>query len=455
MFGFLKKKQVHIVSGRTVFGINDRVVVPSGITAVRTNVADSGCLLIESGGTAVETSVSGGGRIIVSEGGTAVETSVSGGGRIIVSGGTAAKTTIATGGVLFVESGGTVTDLETEKKVFLNFGITPDTCIRGTSDGKPIDIKNGYVSGMEQHYGTIDVSSGCTAVKTNCIPTSPYSIIWLTSFNVSSGGTAIGTIVSEGGIGVFRGGTATDFEMRENTHFIFVVAPDTYIRGTSDGKPIDIKNGYVSGFELHQTFEDLIIESGGTAVGTTVSKGQLTIKSGGTAVGTTVSSGSIVVSSGGTAVGTTVSSGSIVVSSGGTAADFEMDKEASFHFVLAPGTYVRGTSDGSSVDVRNGYVSGLRIISGQLTIESGGTAEDTSLDRNAFLTVSSGGTAINPRAENIGDHVTIFSNGVELSKDDRYCSEIHLEQGAVVIFTKDTNEDAGIASPDSATDATT
>ena len=168
-----------------------------------------------------------------------------------------------------------------------------------------------------------------------------------TFMTVLSSGTAVGTVVSNGGslcvlkgetadkttvsrggfLYVDRGGRATGIRAEKGARIIFhSISPDTWIQGSFAGGSFEV-NGVISNCVLIERgpFDDFDETADPLAEGDT-----LDVFSGGTAVNVTVSrGGELRISSGGVAVSPVIrDGGSLVVLSGGTALEVKKDEGA-------------------------------------------------------------------------------------------------------------------------------
>jgi autotransporter passenger strand-loop-strand repeat protein len=192
-----------------------------------------------------------------------------------------------------------------------------------SSGGTEIVASGGGDAGARISGGTEIISSGGVATG---------DTIFAGSQVVSSGGTASSTIVSGGGLFVLAGGVADPVVISSGG------SETVSVGGTDDGALISGGTQFVYGLASGAAVftGSQVVESGGTASGTTVGSGSKEIVlSGGTALGTALSSGSeidiygsvsgfvvsagitLVVGAGGTAT-TVLSGGSETVASGGS-----------------------------------------------------------------------------------------------------------------------------------------
>jgi autotransporter passenger strand-loop-strand repeat protein len=283
-------------------------------------------------GTASGTTINGGDQYVY---GMATDTTVSTGAQVIYSGGTGSATTLNSGGEQYVFSGGTAIGSTIAGGKQYDWGTATTTTVGN----------NGY-----QHvYGT---ANGTTVNSGG-------------GQNVYSSGTASGTTVNEGGQQI-------DW-------------------GTAAGTMIDGGNQYVYGVASSTTIAtgEQVLESGGTASGTTISSGgEQVIYTGATASDTTIAGG--VQDDWGTAGGTTVDNGGYQYVHG-TAGPTTIDSGGEQN------VYFGGTASGTMIDGGSQYVWGTAanttISAGAQVIESGGLASGTTIGSGGEQDVYGGGTA--------------------------------------------------------------
>ena len=143
--------------------------------------------------------------------------------------------------------------------------------------------------------------------------------------------------------------------------------------------------------------ENIIVSSGQTSTGLTLTDNTMYVNAGGTATGTTVNSvGRLYVSSGGSATNTTVNSkGGMYVYDSGTANNIMVNSSGCFS-VASGGTATGGTvnSGGWLIVSRGGLANNTTVnSSGCFSVDSGGTANSTTVNHWGQFSVSSGGTA--------------------------------------------------------------
>ncbi|MBR2345092.1 MAG: AIDA repeat-containing protein, partial [Lentisphaeria bacterium] len=329
----------------------DSMTVHSNTVANNTTVNSMGSMYISSGGTANETTVNDA-CMYISSGGTANSTTVDSGGFMDIYGGVANKTTVNSWGDIYISSGGVA-----NKTTVNSWG---DICIYEGGTANDTTLNSG---------GRMYISSDGVANET--------------------------TVNSEGYICISSGGTATGIIALSGAMLNIAVASNTYIKGTSNGSAFEMKNAFISGYTVNYGGY-MSISSGGTANSTTVNYGgYICISSGGVANETTVNSeGYICISSGGTANDTTVNEcGSMYIESGGTATGIIALSGAMLNIAVASNTYIQGTSNGSAFEMKNAFISGYTVNSGHLSISSGGTANDTTVNEWGSMYIASGGTA--------------------------------------------------------------
>ncbi len=269
----------------------------------------------------------------------------------VSSGGTAIGTTIDSHGYLNIFSSGTASNTAVSYWGFINVssgGLAKETIINGGA-------MNVYLGGRANE----------TAINKDG---------WM---DISSGGIADGTTVREWGfILISSGGTATNITALQNGTFRIEVAPDTYVQGTCDDAPFEMKDAFISGF--------------------TTASCSLEILSGGKAVDTTIrSSAGMTISRGGIADGIIVDGAYLAVYSGGTATNIAADKSYYWRFTVAPDTWIQGTCDGSAFEIKDASLSGFTLNRGYLYVLSGGVADSITVRLNGTIYIESGGVINN------------------------------------------------------------
>lgn len=171
----------------------------------------------------------------------------------------------------------------------------------------------------------------------------------------------------------------------------------------------------VNDFHLQNEGEPAIVESGGTAINTTVDhwwdfyvhgemsdtiikKGEIIVECGGRITNTVIHESSYVeIRSGGTMYHSTIKAGGgFLIHKGGVVTGIEAEKDAKMSIIVSPDTYVQGASNGSAFEIKDGFVSNYTVHAGNdLFIVSGGTAADVTIEKDGLLSVKSGGLASN------------------------------------------------------------
>ena len=274
-------------------------------------------------------------------------TTISSGGKMYVSsGGTANNLVICHSGFLRVTSGGTAAHIVANTGALLDFSVAPNSYIEGSLNDSAFEIKNG------------------TAIA--------YSINSGSVLRVSSGGQTSRTYVYAGGK--------------------FFVSAGGFADATS------LSDG------------NMIIESKGGATNTSIKTGILHINNGGVTSDTTISRGSLFVNSGGSANNTIVSSGGYMYFSSGCNASNVLARNGAYlGLVVAKDTYIQGTSNGLSFEMKDAYLSGLYFNNGNLTVYSGGLTNHITVAKGGAMLLNSNGIAYNT-VVNSGN-LTIFEGG--------------------------------------------
>ncbi len=336
-------------------------------------------MYINNGGTANGTIINGLASAVVNDGGTANNTTVHGSGTLTALGGQAVGVTVASAGRLETNKGTTVTGITAAKGAILALSIAPDTVAAGTSDGVAFQIQNGIATGFELEIGVLTVSSGGTAVNTIL---NSAGIL-----NVFNGCKATGAAVNANGeLKVFSGGTAAGATVNMGGKLIV----------ESGGLSEDAVVSLGGSLEVNS--------SGGLATGTIVSGG-LTLSKGGKAIGTTVAAGGVVnvgtkgvaegvdvngflnVLDGGLASNATLNEGAVVyIQSNGSASDFAVDYGA-FLEVLSGGKLKGATvSEGGSATIHADVMaSNVVVDGGKVTVKSDGWAAQTGVSGNTIV----------------------------------------------------------------------
>jgi autotransporter passenger strand-loop-strand repeat protein len=194
---------------------------------------------------------------------------------------------------------------------------------------------------------------------------------------ISSGGRAVGTTVSSGGIAyVFASGTAAGTVLSKGGKALVSSGGVTTATMVSSGGLAYVFAGGVASGDIVQDDGKELISSGGVASGATVQGGGAEyIYSSGGASGTLLSGGDAFVSSGGSLVSATTSAGG---------ADYLRASGTATHTVVSAGGYELISS--------GGIASGTELLSGgKQYIYSSGTAVDATVSSGAREVISDGG----------------------------------------------------------------
>ena len=410
----------------------------SGGSAIITTIGSAGEQYVNAGGTATSTIVDSEGGQTVSSGGIATSTTVSAGGYQLVYG-VATQSLVQSGGFMMIGNGGNVSGFTISSGG--NVGWDFNAVFSGTSNGVAVVSNSGktsynfhfcnliqYVSsgyttnsaaiglGAAQHVfsggaanntsiqsgGAQYISSG--GIATNTVVNCGSGGQW-----IYNGGTANITTINYSGLQyVSSGGTANSTTIDVGSQYIFSggVANSTTING---GYQYISSGGIANSTTINQSGY-LYISSGGMANSATINfSGYLYISSGGTGNSTTISNGGyLYISSGGIASNTIVNTGGTqIISSGGSA-----DVIKQYHGGIVTDTWAtitNGTNsrtDGhSAFSIISGVASNFLLeINGQLTVLSGHSAIDTTVNFGGTQNISSGGVA----------RYTITSDGIQI-----------------------------------------
>ncbi|MCR4573505.1 MAG: AIDA repeat-containing protein [Lentisphaeria bacterium] len=348
-----------------------------------TDVSANGYLAVSNGGTAVSTTVNQMGQMFVSEGGTAIYNQIAGSmygyngydARIdVFNGGRVISTVISSGGELIVSNGGTASDVIVNGKGAL-FVINGGTALR-----------------VKENGGAVFVNPGANVTFVpNVISNIDFGLEDSFEITLHSGTTAMSATHTNGFLEIYSGGMADSI----NDESVMMVYDGGLAKSTTVGYELHISSGgtaimtVVSGGSMN-------VSNGGVANQTTVNRGSVMVEEGGSAVSTTIhSGGAMAVSFGGTATSTTVNaSGSLSVSDEAVVKATTVDGSMGRFFVSSGGTATSTTvaSGGSVVVSNSGTLSSTTIAtSGKLIVSNGGTAKDLILYNGGSMVVYSGG----------------------------------------------------------------
>ena len=369
-------REANVYYGGTKDGILDKADSMSSMT-----VTSGTSLLVYSGGRADHIEVVKHGLLQVSEGGAVQDIVVSAGGTATIkSGGTAVRIT-ENGGAVGVEEGANVTFVPvTLSGLVITGGVI--TVHSGTSvigltgynySFAQLDLlRGGYVKDVDLFGWTVIAAGGVLeniSVRNTPIYVSSGAKTYDVSLGrsgymcVSSGGLVSGVAIVSGELYVQSGATATDIDWMPGQGKC-TVESGAVVRYTNEISEVyyGSKNEILSHARVMAGKEvgwetSMYVMSGGTAVGNTVSAGQLYVSSGGIAKSTTLCHG-----------------GSGIVNRGGVMADTVIDL------------------GGVMAVSRGGVASGVKLQSGNLDVYDGGVVRDLDVEDGLWFHVSSGGT---------------------------------------------------------------
>ena len=180
------------------------------------------------------------------------------------------------------------------------------------------------------------------------------------------------------------------------------------------------------------SYDALYIANGGTANSTVINAmGSAVVNDGGSANNTTVNQSGTLHLIGGAATGISVASdGRLEVNKGATATGIEAEKGATLVFDVAASTHIAGTSDGAAFQIQNGIATGFALETGVLTVSSGATAINTTLNSAGTLNISSGGKATGATVS-MGGALKIFSSGSAIGATVSMGGKLTVESGGL------------------------
>ncbi len=428
--GVLVSSGAVITGAALVAGGNNSMFVSASGIANNTIVNSRGFMHVSSGGIANNTSVHAGGEILVSAGGIANGVQADGDVRIY-SGGTANDVLINAGlfncDGMHISRGGTANaTILNDGQMLINAGGVANTT---TVNLRGYLMVAGVANSTTVDSGSMDILNGGVANNTRVIGK-------LSELCVSSGGTAIGTIItSEGTMYVYKGATLSDtqlttsgflevfaggsaLDIQHGSEGIFssliITRNDTrLITGTNENGSFCLSAGVLSGFALYGTEN---------RNGTPGNRSYIIhrVHDGGIASAVTVhEAASLHISSGGSANGTTVTStGGLVIYEGGSATNTATKNGGEIHFKIG------GSGSNTTINSGYGYISAGGIAettilnSGSLFMGDGGIANNTTINSGGeqrvgylYANVIGGGIA-NNTIINSGGLQRIYSAGV-------------------------------------------
>ena len=368
-----------VLSG-AILDYDDFMLVSSGGTALNTTVNSGGTMCCILGGSAIGTVLNHGRMWLDTSSGIAQDTVVNSGADFtIYSGCMASNTTVNDGGFIDVESYGkadgvtvasggsfrvyftaSATGVEMEEGATLQLYMDPYTVLTGTSGGKELSVSNGTVDGLTIESGGILYASGYTTVSN--------------------------TTVKQGG---------------------YLAVYDKAVGIIEDGGYVNVSSAHSATFTAHE-FKDVAVNgsaatvhSGTTATNTTIgSGGEMFVYKGGlvnsaAVTGDYISSGSsssfssglLQLYSGASADSVTAGSGGLVRIANGATVTNLTENGGGFEFAEG--------FDMSGVNFLSNSFGG-QTLSGLVTVHSGTTATDITLDGNyCWFHLYEGGSAFN------------------------------------------------------------
>ena len=350
--------------------------------------------------------------------GAAYDTTVNKGGEFVVStGASAADVTVNQGGMLTVSAGGTISGkmtFEEEAFVVVENGAN---IVFDLQDAAPeadpllndLSIVKGSPSFLvtvagEEAEGTYNLAGGAAGFDKT-----------ITVRNIATGqsryNVSVGDIVKVSDA-YYTLGLNSDNMLTLTVGGDFVDTDESLTDGMSSSGLVVVEGG------------KLIVGKGARADKTTINEGgSCFVSSGGVATDTNVGyEGTIAVASGGTATGVDIAAvGIIAVDGGGSATEITAQEGALLMFSVAPGTEIKGTSNGSAFEIGEtvtgytvqGYGNLLSVRKGgtaeKVTVTdqgrgdvNGGLANSTTVKNWGYLYVSEGGVADNTTVSDAG-----------------------------------------------------
>ena len=467
--------------------INDSMFISSGGTAVNTVVDDYAQMDVYSGGSAMQTALTGyDARINVYSGGLAdgVTGTDSYNALIVYDGGTVKNAVLDNYGRVYVYAGGVISGLELLTAYGSCYGEISGLVMNNVNawmnvyeGGKLTDAvvnagtlivsNGGQVSGMTINNGTVDIAGGTATAVTVC-----------SGGSLGADQATIGNVLVSGGwLGVYSGTSLDGLEITDNIDYEtwygstgrVTVAGGTvdHASMTGNGYMALLSSGTVANNtvlnrtdELRSTYGgDLHISSGAVANNTTIGDNySVRVWSGGSASAVTVLSGGFldVGSVGGAYLtGAEISSGGWCrLSSGTTATDLVIHKGGEAAILVAPGTDVQGTYDGSAFHVQNGVMSDFTVLDRGIApiVCSGGTLTNVTTVRDGGnFCVSSGGTVLGTVSVEQGGSMFCYGGTVEKVLENGGWVDAHPYYGTDITFGENTFTGVHLTSGMSAT----
>ncbi len=383
-----------IVSSQTVTSetVDGEQTISKGGIASGTTI-DGGYQTIASGGIASSTIIDGGQQTI-SKGGKAGNTVInSSGWQDVASGGLANSTVINSGGELWVECGGSasVIDQRAGGAIYATTSAKITSGANTRTDGhSAFSVINGVASNfLLENGGGLEVSSGQSAVNT-IITSGGYQYVW--------GGMANSTAINSSGfLYVFDGGTASNTIINDGGNMN--LGAEWYPEGRGGkANSTTINSGGIQN-----------ISSGGTATNTIINEGSQLVYSGGTASNTIVNSGgSMYLCSGGTA------SGALTIDGGHVTIEYSDDLQpAAMGFKLA-----NAQADDTLLTIQSGVVGDISHTA--FTLDVNNTATGTYILGSGADLIGMGGAVFTVKDDGQNVNVKVgssytFADGDKLS----------------------------------------
>ena len=378
---------------------------------------------VHSGTTATYTTVRDYGRLEVHSGGLVSSSVVSADGQLALSGGKANGVVVMNGGYVYVASGGSVTGLDAEEGANLNFIIAPDTYAHGTFDGGDIDIAPETIGFTVSRGVSIEVLEGGLAGE----------------ITVESGGNCL--VMSDGEVKeavvhsgayfyIANGGSATGLNVDDGARFYLSVAPYTYAQGTYGGEDFKATSS-LSDYTVHSN-GGLFVDEGGKVQNITVEYGaDLYVSSGATATKITENGGYVSFDDGAKVTFTPNEFAgiatedmvyrTITVHSGTTATDTTLNGEGQMEVYQGGYATVTTVNAYGQLSVSGGSADNTTVYAdGSMTVCSGGLADETAIDGGDML-IGDGGFAYGINLAN-GGRLYVFEDGraEDISVDEGY-----------------------------------
>ena len=386
------------------------------------------------------TAINDGGHVL--DLGAAYDTTVNKGGEFTIKN-SAADVTVKKGGMLTVSAGARITGkmtFEEEAFVVVENGATvvfdlQDAAAEADPLLNDLSIVKGSPSFLvtvtgEETEGTYNLAGGAAGFNST-----------ITVRNIATGqsryNVTVGDIVKVSDA-FYTLGLNSDNILTLTVGGDFVDTDESLTDGMSSSGLVVVEGG------------KLIVEKGARADKTTVNEGgSCFVSSGGVATDTNVGyKGTIAVASGGTATGVDIAAGGIIaVDGGGSATEITAQEGALLMFSVAPGTEIKGTSNGSAFEigdtvtgytvqdygnllsVRNGGTAEKVTVTDQGRVDvDGGLANSVTVKNWGYLYVSEGGVADNTSVSDVG-HIIVGNGGLASNTTIGADGDLYLVKG--------------------------